>query len=123
MQTAGIGVLNNSTMAKMNIGISIGLTHYYENGVEQGKISFHRAVQAMHTVYAYAADKYGSNNISMWGVEASRREARVPREGDPVSALPTTPCVSSTSGFSPVSSMSAWSSGAYGKPSLQTTVC
>ena len=39
MQTAGIGVLNNSTMAKMNIGISIGLTHYYENGVEQGKIS------------------------------------------------------------------------------------
>ena len=34
-------------------------------------------------------------------VEASRREARVPREGDPVSALPTTPCVSSTSGSSP----------------------
>ena len=26
-------------------------------------------------------------------IEASRREARVPREGDPVSALPTTPCV------------------------------
>ena len=34
-------------------------------------------------------------------VEASRREARVLREGDPVSALPTTPCVSSTSGSSP----------------------
>ena len=34
-------------------------------------------------------------------VEASRREARVPREGDPVSALPTTPCVSSTSGSCP----------------------
>ena len=34
-------------------------------------------------------------------VEASLREARVPREGDPVSALPTTPCVSSTSGSSP----------------------
>ena len=34
-------------------------------------------------------------------VEASRREARVPREGDPVSALPTTPCVSSTNGSSP----------------------
>ena len=34
-------------------------------------------------------------------VEASRREARVPREGDPVSALPTTPSVPSTSGSSP----------------------
>ena len=34
-------------------------------------------------------------------VEASRREARVPHEGDPVSALPTTPCVSSTSDSSP----------------------
>ena len=34
-------------------------------------------------------------------VEASRREARVPRERDLVSALPTTPCVSSTSGSSP----------------------
>ena len=31
-------------------------------------------------------------------VEASRREARVPREGDPVSALPTTPCVSDYGG-------------------------
>ena len=35
------------------------------------------------------------------GVEASRREARVPREGDPVSALPTTPRVTPTSGSSP----------------------
>ena len=40
-------------------------------------------------------------------VEASRREARVPREGDPVSALPTTPCVSTTSPVLAVSSMSA----------------
>ena len=38
----------------------------------------------------------------LWAVvEASRREARVPREGDPVSALPTTPSVPSTSGSSP----------------------
>ena len=34
-------------------------------------------------------------------LEASRREARVPREGDPVSALPTTPCVTPTRGSSP----------------------
>ena len=44
--------------------------------------------------------RYGINYVHV-EVEASRREARVPREGDPVSALPTTPCVSSTSGSSP----------------------
>ena len=45
--------------------------------------------------------KFFPESFPLGEVEASRREARVPREGDPVSALPTTPCVSSTSGSSP----------------------
>ena len=34
-------------------------------------------------------------------VKSSRREEWVPRKGDSVSALPTTPCVASSNGFSP----------------------
>lgn len=47
----GFGVLNLSTY-KVNIGLSMGGTHYYENGVNHGEI-FYRCPGAVHyTVYA-----------------------------------------------------------------------
>ena len=64
-QTSGFGVLNNSNAAEINIGLSMGFVHYYENGVKQGKIAYWRPGDVFYTVFAYArADKYDSNDIS-----------------------------------------------------------
>ena len=64
-QMSGFGVLNKSEAAEINIGLSMGFAHHYENGVKQGKIAYWRPGAVFYTVFAYArADKYDSNDIS-----------------------------------------------------------
>lgn len=63
-QTCGFGVLNESHMKELNIGLSMAGTHYYENAVRDGKI-FYRWPGAVHyTVYAMARDPEGKNDIT-----------------------------------------------------------
>ena len=64
-QSSGFGVLNNSSAAEINIGLSMGFAHNYENGVKNGKIAYWRPGDVFYTVFAYArADKYNTNDIS-----------------------------------------------------------
>lgn len=63
-QTCGFGVLNESHMKELNIGLSMAGTHYYENAVSDGRV-FYRWPGAVHyTVYAMARDPEGKNDIT-----------------------------------------------------------
>ena len=63
-QKCGFGVLNNSHMKELNIGLSMAGTHYYENAVGHGKI-FYRWPGAVHyTVYAFVRTPDEKNDIT-----------------------------------------------------------
>ena len=63
-QSCGFGVLNNSSLPEINVGLSIFATHKFENGIKHGEI-FYRWPGAVHsTVYAFARKPDGSNDIS-----------------------------------------------------------
>lgn len=63
-QTCGFGVLNKSNIKQINVGLSMAATHKFENGIKPGEI-FYRWPGAVHyTVYAYARQPDGSNDIT-----------------------------------------------------------
>ena len=64
-QTCGFGVLNKSDMEEINVGLSMSATHKFENGIKPGEI-FYRWPGAVHyTVYAFARQPDGSNDITV----------------------------------------------------------
>lgn len=63
-QNCGFGVLNNSTLQEINVGLSMGVTHRFENGIKHGQI-FYRWPGAVHyTVFAFARKFDGTNDIT-----------------------------------------------------------
>ena len=63
-QSCGIGVLNKSTIPEINIGLSMHATHYYENRVKENEIFYRWPGPMLYTVYAYARDPTGKNDIT-----------------------------------------------------------
>ena len=63
-QSCGIGVLNLSNWEEINIGLSMGKTHYYENGVKKGCIFYRWPGAVWHTVYVHPRKEFGPNDIS-----------------------------------------------------------
>lgn len=63
-QSCGFGVLNKSTIPEINIGLSMQATHYYENGVKENEIFYRWPGAVWYTVYAYARDPSGKNDIT-----------------------------------------------------------
>lgn len=62
-QTRGIGVLNNSNIREINVGLSMGPTHYFENGIKPGEIFYQRTGAVHYTVYAFARQPDEKNDI------------------------------------------------------------
>ena len=62
-RSCGFGVLNDSNFSEINVGLSMGFTHYYENEVKKGKIFYRWPGAVFYTVYAYARDENGVNDI------------------------------------------------------------
>ena len=60
----GIGVINKSTIRELNIGLSIAATVSYENGVGENEIFYRWPGAVVCTVYAFARDPKGSNDIT-----------------------------------------------------------
>ena len=63
-QSCGIGVINKSTIRELNIGLSIAATVSYENGVGENEIFYRWPGAVVCTVYAFARDPKGSNDIT-----------------------------------------------------------
>ena len=62
-QTCGFGVLNKSSLNEVNVGLSMGVTHKFENGLRNGEI-FYRWPGAVHyTVFVFARNHDSSNDL------------------------------------------------------------
>ena len=57
-------MLNNSNHPEINVGLSMGMTHYFENGVKKGEIVYRWPGAVHYTVYAVAREPYGINDLS-----------------------------------------------------------
>ena len=59
----GFGVISLSSIKVINVGLSMVITHYFENDIKHGEI-FYRCPGAVHyTAYAFARKHDGSNDI------------------------------------------------------------
>lgn len=63
-QGRGIGVLNHSSINEINVGLSMGPTHYFENGIKHGEIFYRRPGAVHYTVYAFARQPETRNDIT-----------------------------------------------------------
>ena len=62
--SCGIGVINKSTIPEINIGVSITLTYYRENGVKENEIFYCWPGAVWCTVYAYPREPDGRNDTT-----------------------------------------------------------
>ena len=62
--SCGFGVLNNSNFSEINVGLSMGPTHYFENGIKQGEIFYCWPGAVFYTVYAVARAPDRRNDIT-----------------------------------------------------------
>ena len=68
---AGIGVLNKSEFSTINVGLSQGFTHYYENDINNGEIFYRWPGAVWYTVYVTNGDNrlsHGQVKVSYNGV-------------------------------------------------------
>ncbi len=64
MGNGGFGVLNNSSLQEINVGLSMAAMHYFENSVKYGEIFYRRPGAVWYTVIAFARQPDGSNDIT-----------------------------------------------------------
>ena len=62
-QSCGFGVLNLSNWEEINVGLSMGRTHYYENSVKKGTIFYRWPGAVWYTVFVLPRKEFGSNDI------------------------------------------------------------
>ena len=63
-KTCGFGVLNNSRLQEINVGMSMGALHKFENSVKYGEIFYRWPGAVWYTVMAFARQPDGSNDIT-----------------------------------------------------------
>lgn len=60
-ESCGYGVLNLSTV-NLNVGFSMGATHYYENSLKYGEVCYRWPGAVFYSIYAYGDT--GKNRIT-----------------------------------------------------------
>lgn len=58
-------MLNNTSFNEINIGLSIGVPYYFENGIKSGEMYFCRPGPLLFTLYSFPRYQDGSNDIRL----------------------------------------------------------